>query len=324
MLERWRTWIQGKARSAVMLRGVAYHIDEIAPIERIPALAKDAKLLASFKDAGHATYAHSEASLAEQAVASAKKTLAAAGLDSDDVDAIVLGTSEIRAPKRYPEMLSTEVLTSLGLCDVPVVGVTLAGCANYSSSVRVARNMVVAEGLSNVLVVETDQVRGTMERQIVDDGQACAIFGDGAASLVVSGERSAGNADFELVAIAQTIKPLDWASADVNMIAANNVFGFRHVLDEALAKAGVARGDLRKTFLSNIGIAIVEDLASLLELDVASVHTANCSRTAHVWSCDNLINLIDYCAAEPVPAGALFLMVCQAESYFSAIVCRKS
>lgn len=332
--------------SAIILRGVAYHIEELTPIERIPALAADPKLLEAFRESGHKTYAHSNQSLAELAIASAQKTLVAANLSAGDINAVVIGTSEMREPKRYPEMLSTELLTALGLSNIPVTGVTLAGCGNYSSALRVARNMVIAEGLKHVLLVEADQVRGTMQRQVFDDGVAAVIFGDGAASVIVSSEvpptpstlstissavsslwkgtsARLPSCDVELVAIAQTVRPLDWATADVNLIAANNVIGFRHVLDEALKGAGAARSDIAKSFLSNISLRIVDELATLLELPLPTVYSANTSRTAHVWSCDNLINLADYCGAEKVPTGALFLMVSQAESYFSAIVCRK-
>ena len=326
MVTRWRIRMPIERRSAILLRGVAYHIEELVPIERIPALAADATLLAAFKDAGQSTYAQSSLSLADQAIASAKKTLAATNVAAKDIDAIVIGTSEIREPKRYPEMLANDVLTALEMTNVPVIGVTLAGCANYSSALRVARNYVVGEGLKNVLVIETDQVRGTMQRQVFDNDTACAIFGDGAASVIVSPENGPSTStalEFELVAISQTIRPLDWANADVNTIAANNLLGFVHVLEDVLARADVEQEELSMAFLSNISIRIVTELASVLDLEMEKVHTANCSRTAHVWSCDNLINLADHCAETQVPAGALFLMVSQAESYFSAIVCRK-
>src|SRR5438067_10249992 len=91
---------------AIILRGVAYHIEEIAPIERIPALARDPQLHSAFTAAGYRTYAQSRQTLAEQAVSSAKKTLAAANLSVADLDAIVLGTSEMIEQKRFPEFLS--------------------------------------------------------------------------------------------------------------------------------------------------------------------------------------------------------------------------
>jgi 3-oxoacyl-[acyl-carrier-protein] synthase III len=313
---------------SVILRGVAYHIDEIAPIERIPALAQDPEQLAAFKAAGHGTYAHSDRSLVEQAVSSARKTLAAANLSVRDIDAVVLGTSEIREP-RYPEKLSTDVMTALELRDIPVTGVTLAGCANYSSSLRVARNMIIAEGLNHVLVIETDQVRGAMERQFVSSftGTPCAIFGDGAASLIASADYAvferAHSPDFELIAMAQTVLPIDTERVELTDVWTNNVVGFRKVMDEVFERAGAVRTDFRKIFLSNIGIELVYSFVAPLELPPWAVHTVNCSRTAHVWSCDNLINLADYCAAEEVPVGALFLLLCQAESYYSAIVCRR-
>jgi 3-oxoacyl-[acyl-carrier-protein] synthase III len=324
----------------ILLRGVAYHIDEIAPIERIPALAQDAQLLTAFREAGYQTYAHSALSLAEQAVSSAKKSLTAANLAPKDLDAIVIGTSEIVDQKRYPEFLSTQVLLALELVDVPVVGVTMAGCANYASCLRIARNMLVAEGLRNILVIETDQVRGAMERQLTFEGSAALIFGDGAASVVVSAvpdedrgffarlrkgpERapSSSSSDLELIAMAQTIKPIDYSAASSNDIALNNLLGFRHVLDEVMARAETNPADFTQIFMANVNPQVVADNCEVLGLPPA-VYVGNSSRTAHVWSCDNLINFADYSAREQAPAGALFLMLSWAESYFSAIVCRK-
>ena len=311
--------------TAILLRGVAYHIDEIAPIERIPALAQDPQLLAAFKAAGYRSYAHSDRSLAALAIRSAQKTLAAADLSADDLDAVVIGTSEIREPNRYPEMLSTEVLTALELSGIPVAGVTLAGCANFSSSLRVARNMIIAERLNHILVIEADQVRGALERQTFLNNTALGIFADGAASVVVSAERADGDraSGFELVAMAQIVRPIDVSRAPPVEITKNNFLGFRRVIDEVLDRTGATLTDFAEIFLSNVGIQFGSATAAMLELPLGSIHMENCSRTAHVWSCDNLINLVDHCAARDVPEGALFLMLSQADAYYSAIACRK-
>ena len=309
--------------SAIILRGIAYHIDEITPIERIPALARDPQMLAAFKEAGYRSYAHSSRSLAAQAIRSAQKTLAAADLSVGDIEAVVIGTSEIREPDRYPEMLSTEVLTALELSGVPVTGVTLAGCANFSSALRVARNMIIAEGLNNVLVIETDQVRGAMERQTFLNGTALGIFADGAASVVLCADDRAYPSDFELIGMVQIVKPIDISRAAPVDITKNNFLGFRRVIDEVLDRTGATLADFAAIFLSNVGVQFNTSLAAMLELPAGSIHMDNCSRTAHVWSCDNLINLADHCAAREVPEGALFLMLSQAESYYSAIACRK-
>jgi 3-oxoacyl-[acyl-carrier-protein] synthase III len=309
----------------VGLRGIAYHVDEIALIDQIPILAGDPALLAAFKASGHACFARSNTDLAAQAIAAARKTLAAAHMPADAIDAVVIGTSEMPGMKRIPEMLSTEILAGLGMRGIPVVGVTLAGCANYSSALRVARNMIVAEGLRNVLVIETDQVRGAMQRPYVSrfTGAACAIFGDGAASFIVCGGDSMKDADFELAGMAQIVSPIDTERVELNDIWINTVTGFRRVVDEAMRRAGTAPDELAEIVVSNVGPELNAGLLAALGFPPFLVDSANAARTAHVWSCDNLINLADRCAAQAVPAGALFLLLCNAESYFSAIVCRR-
>jgi 3-oxoacyl-[acyl-carrier-protein] synthase-3 len=306
----------------VGLRGIAYHFDGIAPIEEIPMLARDPRLVDAFKEGGHVSFAWSQVSLAEQAVISARKTLDAAKLTSTDIDAVIIGTSEMPWFKRIPEMLSTHVLMGLGLRDIPVVGVTLAGCANYASSLRVARNMIMAEGMRNVLVIETNQVRGEMQRPYVSplSGAAGAIFADGAASFIVTTDE----ADFALVSMAQIVKPIDKLVAQINDVVANNVTAFRHVTPLALSKAGISLAEVRKIIMSNVNLPMLSGLAATLELPAGSIHMDNVARTGHVWSADNLINLVDYSSSEEVPPGSWMLMLCQAESYYSAIVIRRT
>lgn len=305
----------------VGIRGIAYHFDCTRPIEEIPMLANDPLLLVAFKEAGHERFACSYVSLAEQAVLSARKTLDAAGLAPADIDAVVVGFSELLHFDRYPEMLSTGILTGLGLSDVPVVGVSLAGCANLASAMRVARNMIVAEGMMNVLVVETNQVRGKMERPYVStySGAAGVIFADGAASCIVTTE----NADFSIEGMGISVLPIDKQQVDLSTVCANNVLGYRQAIARALQQAGMVQDDIAHIFTSCVNRAGLDWLMTALELPLPDVFTGNICRTAHVWSADCLIGLADQCAAQAIQPGAAVLLLSQAESYYSAIVCRK-
>ena len=302
------------------IRGIAYDFDETSPIDGITQLRTNPRLLTTFKAAGHARYAKSRLSLTQQAIESARLTLDRSGLSAKDIDAVFIGTSEIPYWKRYPEMVSTEILKGLGISHVPVVGITLAGCANYTSSLRMARNMIRAEGLRNVLVIETNQVRGEMKRLVLisKDG-AGAIFADGAASFILTTEE----ADFDIAGMAQIVEPIDGERASIAEIVANNINGFRHVFENALREAKVEAADIGAVMLGNVNLDAVNGVANIVGLPQSLVFKDNIARIAHVWSADTLINLHDYCDTRPVAQGTLFALLCYAESYFSVIICRK-
>lgn len=306
-------------KAAVGIRGIGYHFDETVPIETLPEIAADPILLASYKAHGHRQFARSHVSITEQAILSARKTLHNSGLTAADIDAVVIGTSELRDWKYFPERVSTEVLLGLGLKDILVVGVTLAGCANYGSALRVARNMIMVDGYRHVLVIESNQVRGGLQRVSATGSSAGYILGDGAVSFVATSDAG----EFKVRGMGQIVKPLADKITDSAAFIANNISGFRHVVERALAQAGIAREQVEKVFLHNINWHVLAKLMSVIDFPVAKLYGRNIPRTAHLWGADNLIGLHDYCAESHPSAGALFLLVCQADTYFSAVVCEK-
>jgi 3-oxoacyl-[acyl-carrier-protein] synthase-3 len=306
-------------KPAIGMRGLAYHYDELVPIDSLPRMVSNPEMLKNFKQAGFESVAVSHVSITQQAILSARKTLSGSGLTAADIDAVVIGTSELRDWKTYPEVAGTEILLGLGLKDILVVGVTIAGCANYGSSLRVARNMIAVDGYRNVLVIETNQVRGDMDRVFSPTGKAGFVVGDGAVSFIAT----AGQGDFKVLGMEQIVKPLDYAVTNSAAFAANNVSGFRHVVERALAQARVKRGQVEKVFFHNIRAAALNGFFSVLDLARYKLFADNIAKTGHVWGGDNLIGLVDYCAAENPQAGAIFLMLCQADFYYSAVVCQK-
>jgi 3-oxoacyl-[acyl-carrier-protein] synthase III len=308
-----------RSHAACGMRGIGYHFDETVPIDDIPRLAADPQLLSRFKLGGHERYARSHVSITEQAVLAARKTLDSAALAASAIDAVIIGTSELRDCKEFPETVAADVLLALGLKDILVVGVTMAGCANYASSLRIARNMIVAEGYRNILVIETNQVRGDLDRVCATESNAGFIYGDGAASCIAT---AAADGDFRVVGMEQIVKPLPPGAQPTDFVA-HNISGFRHVESRALAQAGVAREQIAKVFIHNINFHVAARLVHIVGYHYTKLYARNIRRTAHVWGADNLIGLHDYCAAENPPAGTLLLMLCQADTYFSAIVCEK-
>jgi 3-oxoacyl-[acyl-carrier-protein] synthase III len=285
-------------------------------------LAGQPDKVALFKTSGHERFTRSNKSLSELAIASAQKTLAAAELDAGGIDAVVIGTSEFDSwcDKSFPEMLSVEILLALGIRETIVVGATMAGCANYANSLRVARNMIVAEGCRNVLVIETNKVKWEEHRAVISPatGAGNMIFADGAASFIVS----PGRGDFMVAGMRQVVKPIDKRTAQFNDVILNNVEGYRIVVGDSLAQAGLTREGLAKVFSSNVNKGILVGFAATLQVPPEMLFMENVSRTGHVWSADNLIGVVDFCALG-APADAAFLLLCQGESYYSAVVLRR-
>lgn len=307
------------SRPVIGIRGVAYHYDETVPIETLPHLAADALLLKKFQACGHGRFARSQVGIVEQAILSAHKTLERSGLGAQDIDAVVIGMSELRDWNRFPEQLCTDVLLGLGIKDVLVVGVTLAGCANYGSALRMARNLIAVDAYRNILVIETNQVRGNLERVRAPGHRASFIFGDAAVSYVATSEAG----DFKVLGMEQIVRPIDNATTDTAGFIVNNVGGFRYVTERALALAGATRAQIAKVFMHNMNWHVLITLLQSVDIPRELLYGRNIKRTGHLWGADNLVGLHDYCAEESPPAGTLFLMLCQADTYFSAVVCQK-
>jgi 3-oxoacyl-[acyl-carrier-protein] synthase-3 len=308
------------SQPALGLRAIAYCYEEIVPIDTIPPLAADPALLARFKEAGHACFARSSYPPAVQALVAAIRTLQKAGLTAADIDAVVIGTSELRDWKGYPEDFGAFIVKHLNLTDIPVVGVTLGGCANYGPALRVAHNMIAAEGFRHVLVTETNQVRGDLNRvsAAARSGALGHILADGAVSYIAT----RGSGEFKVLAMQHIVKPIrDAATHDAYI--KNNVAGLRHVVGRALAQAGLTRAQIDKVILFNTSAPLLRGIMNVIDFAADKLVCDNLAKTAHVWGADNLIALHDYCAAANPPAGTRFLLLCQANVTYNAVICEQ-
>jgi len=272
------------------IKGLAYAFDRLRDIKTISTLAANVETLVAYENGGHRSFGYSDCSLSEQAVLSAKETLANVNLDAGDLDAVVIGCASIRFWPKYAELLSTEILLSLGAKDIPVFGVTMGGCANYSNALRIAKALVAENGWRNVLVIETNKMPNDEMRPYMP---YVSVFGDGSVSVIVS---NAEDIEFDIASIAHVAKPLDAADGGDPRLITNNINGYRRVISEALRLAGCNLGDIDMVMPNNKNIAELIKLAAFWNVPFAKVYTDNVSRIGHLWSADNLINLKDFCA----------------------------
>jgi 3-oxoacyl-[acyl-carrier-protein] synthase III len=181
--------------------------------------------------------------------------------------------------------------------------------------------MLRAEDMQRILMIETNQARGHTARPLVSpvSGLAGIIFADGAVSALVT----TAPGDFEVLALAQVVKPIDKHRIGIEELTVQCVSGYRHVYGQALSLADIRPAQIDRVFLNNVHSAGLSGIVATIGLPAERVCTENLARIAHVWSADNLINLHDYCRRHRPEAGTIFLLMCQADSFFSALVCRK-
>ncbi|MEC4718511.1 3-oxoacyl-[acyl-carrier-protein] synthase III C-terminal domain-containing protein [Noviherbaspirillum sp. CPCC 100848] len=308
---------------AIGLRGIAYYVGDSVPIEELSCMANDAALLERFKAAYFCNFSRSNISLPEQAVLSAQATLRKCGMQAGDIDAVVIGFSELREWTAYPEQLTSVILEGLGMNNIPVVGVTLAGCANVTSALRIARNMVIVDGYRNVLVVETNLLRNDSRRlsgaapgQTPDN-----VFGDGAVSFVVTSDID--TADFDLLAMDQIVSFPEGDNITMQQEIATSTAASLRVIKRAIAHAGLAWEQINCVLLNNLNVVMMAGLLRLYGFTKTDFYIDNILRYGHVWSADGFINLHDYCEKKAPAAGTHFLLIGHGSTYYSATICRK-
>jgi len=245
-------------------------------------------IVARFGEAGEAT----------AAIAAARATLAQPGCCGRHVDAIVIGAADAHVWQRDPERLGADILDGLGFEDIPVIGTTLGGHANMATTLRVARNLIAAEGASNVLVIETWQAA---------DGSARL----GAVSLLVT----EWEPDFELLSMAQAVQTTCGEPAVQPRLA-----GYRDVMEQVLARSSMALPQVDAVFLADSCEGAATAIVGALGLPLQRL--ARRQGEAATGGARLLQDLQLH--ARALARGARLLLLCRGGVHHFAIACRKS
>ncbi|MER5307349.1 beta-ketoacyl-ACP synthase III [Streptomyces sp. NPDC002773] len=119
----------------------------------------------------------------ELAAHAAGKALAAAGLDPDDIDLVLVATSTAidRSPNMAARVAARLGMTSPATMDLNVV------CAGFTHALATADHAVRAGGARRVLVIGADKMT-----EVVDwtDRTTCVLVGDGAGAAIVEATES--------------------------------------------------------------------------------------------------------------------------------------
>jgi 3-oxoacyl-[acyl-carrier-protein] synthase-3 len=215
------------------------------------------------------------------AVRAAKAALDHAGMEADDLDAIIVATST--ADLTFPSA-ATMVQSALGNTSGFAFDVQ-AVCAGFVYALSNANALIVSGQAKTVLVIGAE----TFSR-ILDwtDRGTCVLFGDGAGALILSAEEGAGtNADRGILAtdlnsdgryrdILYVDGGVSTQSTGVLKMEGKEVF--RHAVeklaetaDKALSKAGLHHEDIDWVVPHQANIRIIQATAKKLGVSMDKV-----------------------------------------------------
>ena len=215
------------------------------------------------------------------AIAAAKAALADAGLQPDDIDAIVLATST--ADLTFPSA-ATMVQAGLGMTrgfayDVQAV------CAGFVFAMANANALILSGQASRVLVIGAETFSRLMDWT---DRTTCVLFGDGAGALVLEASDGTGTtADRGILA---TDLHSDGRHRDILFVDGGTSTGmtghlrmqgkevFRHAVEKlaetahaALDKAGLSGADVDWIVPHQANIRIIEGTAKRMQVPMERV-----------------------------------------------------
>ncbi|SNY81435.1 3-oxoacyl-[acyl-carrier-protein] synthase III [Nocardia amikacinitolerans] len=130
-------------------------------------------------------FASEDETIQSMSVAAAQNALAAAGVDYDEVDCVIVATSThlLLTPAAAPR-----IATELGMNGVAAFDVS-AGCAGFCHALALASDLVRCGTSKNVLVIGVEKLTNTIN---MTDRSTAFLFADGAGAVVVGPSEEPG------------------------------------------------------------------------------------------------------------------------------------
>jgi 3-oxoacyl-[acyl-carrier-protein] synthase III len=215
------------------------------------------------------------------AIQAARAALADAGMQADQIDAIVVATS---TPDLTFPSVGTMVQAGLGMTGGFAYDVQ-AVCAGFVFAMANAQAMIVTGQARTVLVIGAETFSRLMDW---DDRSTCVLFGDGAGALILSGETGAGlptdkgilGVDLHSDGRHRQLLYVDGGTSTgtTGHLRMQGKEVFRHAVEKlastahsALAKAGLTPDDVTWIVPHQANIRIIEGTAKRMQVSMDRV-----------------------------------------------------
>ncbi len=115
----------------------------------------------------------------------ARKALAMAGVEPEDIDTIIVGT--VTADRQFPSA-ACMIQKELGIADAAAYDVS-AGCSGFIFALEAAANSIRVNGAANVLVIGVERLSSILNW---NDRNTCVLLGDGAGAILLQPDPGPG------------------------------------------------------------------------------------------------------------------------------------
>ncbi len=254
----------------------------------------------------------------------AKAALSRAGLEADDIDAIIVATStpDLTFPS-VATMIQHKIGATRGFAfDVQAV------CAGFVYALTTANGLILSGQADRVLVIGAETFSRIMDWT---DRSTCVLFGDGAGALVLEAQEGAGDGNDRGLLSSDLnsdgrYKEMLFVDGGVsstghsgklrmqgNALFRQAVEKLAATADSALAKAGLGHDDVDWIVPHQANIRIIQGTAKKLGIpmdrviltvqDHGNTSAASIPLALSVGACDGRIKQGDLCLTEAIGGG---------------------
>jgi len=228
---------------------------------------------------------YSHISTGDMAWLAAEKALAAAGLDADDIDLIVLGST---TPEEICPNTASYIMNKLGASKAAAFDINSA-CTSWFYALNAATDMVRAGSINRALVIGSERISLAMDWQ---KRESCFLFGDGAGAVVIeASEQESGLLASKISCIPDSRECLrlpDWGMTPTHLtdnlfisldfegqeIFKSAVKGMSDAITDVLEKQNLSADDIDLFIPHQANIRIIQTLAKRLNFPMEKVVVA--------------------------------------------------
>ncbi|UTH76432.1 hypothetical protein [Chromobacterium sp. IIBBL 290-4] len=246
-------------------------------------------------------------SLTDLIVETAQRTLDASGLAPDQIDVLLVCSTNMRTAHEpfYPELLQR-----LGLSRAFPIGIAWGDCAMLMSALETACSLLKT-GRRTVLIVAANRIEQESYRF-----QRYALFSDGAVSCLATAERCEGYEVLGSHAMSQSQVVQGDAEPDDSTL-------YRACHDHLMQGMGMRIGDIERVLASNVFLPVLAIKEGRIGAARAQLYLDNVVRIGHCFCADPLVNLRDLDASGVGRDGGVLMLTANASGLRGQMVLRR-
>lgn len=288
---------------SIFIDSIACFTGDSISIDKLPECQHSQQNMEILQKEGYENFLCSSASIEEMAIKSLQKTLEASKILPDEVDILIFSSDSV-GDQRERECNSKihNICEKLGLVNAYPIGINQSTCGNFCSSLRVAASMLQAGEANNILLVTAE--KNENGKRIMDNN--AAVLSDGAASCLVS---TSDQASYKLLGITQSSCHCMGDEAEAGSKIFLALSEFQKAFEKFVQQHGLEISELKQLIPNNYNHTLLTLYSQISQVGIEKTYIGNLASNAHVYSSDNLINLMSYSNSTHLQLGDQIVML---------------